>query len=90
MSETKREKLKRALDEALKRPQNRHVLEELAKRGDADPSWLKRQAEKEAARQQDEEDLRSGKITREQLRERNSHFRDVAHEPLDWDKIEVV
>lgn len=53
-------------------------------------TWEERQIEKELARKQDEEDLRSGRKTREQLRAENAHplVKHLdPHEPLDWDKI---
>ena len=48
-----------------------------------------RAAEKQASRDKDAADLASGAKTREQLREKNSHFRDVAHDPIQWDKTKL-
>lgn len=45
-----------------------------------------RAKQKQQSRDEDAEALASGKKTAEQLRLENSHFRHVAHEPIQWDK----
>lgn len=46
-----------------------------------------RAAEKQRSRDADAAALKSGEKTREQLREENSHFRNIAHQPIQWDKM---
>ena len=46
-----------------------------------------RAAEKQRERDADARALAAGVKTREQLRLENSHFRDIAHEPIQWDKM---
>lgn len=46
-----------------------------------------RAAEKQRSRDTDTAALRSGEKTRAQLRDENSHFRDIAHQPIQWDKM---
>lgn len=48
-----------------------------------------REAQKQASRDADAQALADGSKTREQLREENSHFRDVAHDPIDWDRTQL-
>jgi hypothetical protein len=50
-------------------------------------SARERAAQKQRARDADERAIASGEKTREQLRLENSHFREVAHEPIQWDKM---
>jgi len=45
-----------------------------------------RVAAKERSRAEDAAALASGQKTRERLRAENSHFRRIAHEPIQWDK----
>lgn len=51
-------------------------------------TFAERAAQKQRSREQDAEDLASGRKTREQLRLENSHFRELAHEPILWDETE--
>jgi hypothetical protein len=53
-------------------------------------TWEERQAEKQRARDQDAADLASGRKTREQLREENSLFRRIAHQPIQWDLTNLI
>lgn len=48
---------------------------------------LERAAEKQRSRDADAQALASGTKTAEQLRIENSHFRDIAKEPIDWSKV---
>ena len=48
-------------------------------------SASQRAAEKQRSRDEDARALASGEKTREQLRLENSHFRELAHEPIQWD-----
>lgn len=47
-----------------------------------------RAAEKQASRDEDAWRLASGEISRSDLRRENSYLRDLAHEPIQWDKNE--
>jgi hypothetical protein len=51
-------------------------------------TFAKRAAAKQQSREQDAKDLASGRKTSEQLRLENSHFRDLAREPILWDETE--
>lgn len=53
-------------------------------------TWEERQAEKQRSRDRDEEDLRTGRKTREQLCEENSLFRCIAREPMPWKKMHLI
>lgn len=53
--------------------------------GEAEPA--ERAAEKQRSRDADAAALAAGEKTREQLREENSHFRDIAREPILWDEM---
>jgi hypothetical protein len=46
-----------------------------------------RAAEKQRSRDADARAVATGEKTREQLRLENSHFREIAHEPIQWDKM---
>lgn len=51
--------------------------------------WEHRALQKHLSRLQDHHDLESGTKTPEQLRLDNSHFREVAHEPIEWEKTKL-
>jgi hypothetical protein len=48
-----------------------------------------RAAEKQRSRDEDARALASGAKSRKQLRLENSHFRLIAHEPIQWDKTRL-
>lgn len=48
-----------------------------------------RAAEKQRSRDEDAAAIASGAKTQAQLREENSHFRHLAHDPINWDKTQV-
>jgi hypothetical protein len=49
-----------------------------------------RAAEKQRSRDDDTRALDAGEISREQLRLENSAFREIAHEPIQWDKLRRI
>lgn len=49
-----------------------------------------RAAEKQRSREADARALATGTKTREDLRRENSHFRAFAHDPIQWDKTNVI
>jgi hypothetical protein len=51
------------------------------------PTAEDRAAEKQRSRDEDARAVAAGEKTREQLRVENSHFRDIAHEPIQWDEM---
>jgi len=48
-----------------------------------------RAAEKQRSRDDDARALASGAKSRDQLRLENSHFREFAHEPIQWEKTRL-
>lgn len=46
-----------------------------------------RAAEKQRSRDEDVRAVASGSKTLEELRLENSHFREIAHEPIQWDQM---
>jgi hypothetical protein len=46
-----------------------------------------RAAQKQRLRDADQRAVACGEVTREQLRLENSYFREIAHEPIQWDKM---
>lgn len=49
-----------------------------------------RASEKQASRDEDARRLETGETLRSDLRRENSHFRHLAHEPIQWDKTNVI
>jgi hypothetical protein len=49
-----------------------------------------RAAAKQRSRDEDALALASGEKTREQLRVENGHFRQIAHEPIQWHKMRRI
>lgn len=49
-----------------------------------------RAAEKQRSRDADARAVETGEKTREQLRVENSHFHEIAHEPIQWDKMRRI
>ncbi len=49
-----------------------------------------RAAEKQSSREADARALATGAKSRDDLRRENSHFRELAHEPIQWDKTQLV
>lgn len=47
-----------------------------------------RAAEKQRSRDADVRAVARGEKSREQLRLENSHFREIAHEPIQWDQMQ--
>ncbi|HET8932796.1 MAG TPA: hypothetical protein VFN67_05115 [Polyangiales bacterium] len=53
----------------------------------SDLSASARAAQKQRLRDADQRAVACGEVTREQLRLENSYFREIAHEPIQWDKM---
>jgi hypothetical protein len=49
-----------------------------------------RAAQKQQSRKADALALASGAKTREDLRRENSHFREIAHDSIQWDDTQVI
>jgi hypothetical protein len=55
----------------------------------AQKSPAERAAEKQRSRDADERAVASGVKSREDLRLENSHFREIAHKPILWNKTQL-
>ena len=60
----------------------------MSERNDVDPKV--RAAKKQRSRDEDQRALTTGVKTREDLRLENSHFRELAHDAIQWDKTRLV
>lgn len=82
-------KNERATCEADYDAPNEVIAKARAALGGESPEEL-RAAEKQRSRDADAQALESGAKSPEALRRENSHFRHLAHEPIQWDKMEPM